>query len=133
MAKKKKETSKKTKKKAAKRPVGKAATGKKAWKPTAVSTKTDFVTQLKESIESEVSIKVANDLFDKHSAILGISIKKNGRFIVTGFGTFNVKKRKARKGRNPQTGKTMMIKASKTVSFKPAPKYKATLQLLCSK
>ncbi|MCG2775965.1 MAG: HU family DNA-binding protein [Desulfobacterales bacterium] len=66
-------------------------------------------------------------MFDSLFAILAISIKKNGRFIVPGFGTFSVKERKARKGRNPQTGETMMIKASKTVSFKPAPKYKATL------
>lgn len=43
------------------------------------------------------------------------------------FGTLNVKERKARKGRNPQTGETIMIEASKTVSFKPASKFKDTL------
>ncbi|WP_111498530.1 MULTISPECIES: HU family DNA-binding protein [Marinobacter] len=35
-----------------------------------------------------------------------------------GFGTFNVRKREARTGRNPQTGATMKIAASKTVGFK---------------
>lgn len=127
MAKKKKQTPNKLKSKATKRPAKKAATRKRPWKPTAVSTKSSFVTQLKESIDTGLSIKVSNDLFEKLFAILAISIKKNGRFIVPGFGTFNVKQRKARKGRNPQTGKPMMIKASRTVSFKPAPKYKATL------
>ena len=127
MSKKKKETPKKTKKKVTKRPDGKAATGKRAWKPTAVTTKTNFLTQLKESIDTGVPNKLANDLFDNLFAILSISIKKNGRFIVPGFGTFNVKERKARKGRNPQTGEAIMIKASKSVSFKPTPKYKATL------
>ncbi|WP_372964176.1 HU family DNA-binding protein [Marinobacter sp.] len=36
-----------------------------------------------------------------------------------GFGTFSVRKREARTGRNPQTGATIQIAASKTVGFKP--------------
>ena len=35
-----------------------------------------------------------------------------------GFGTFSVRKRAARKGRNPQTGEAIRIKASRTVAFK---------------
>ena len=35
-----------------------------------------------------------------------------------GFGTFNIRSRKARDGRNPQTGETIRIPASKTVGFK---------------
>ncbi|MGR3320244.1 MAG: HU family DNA-binding protein [Candidatus Anammoxibacter sp.] len=45
-------------------------------------------------------------------------IKKDGTVQLIGFGTFNVKSRAARKGRNPQTGAEMRIKASKTVGFK---------------
>lgn len=50
----------------------------------------------------------------------GISagIKKDGLVQLIGFGTFQVKKREARTGRNPQTGETIKIKASKTVGFK---------------
>lgn len=48
------------------------------------------------------------------------AIKKDGTFSWPGFGTFKVRKRKARQGRNPQTGETIKIKASKTVGFKPA-------------
>lgn len=48
------------------------------------------------------------------------AIKKSGTFAFPGFGTFKVRKRKAREGRNPQTGETIKIKASKTVGFKPA-------------
>ena len=48
------------------------------------------------------------------------AIKKNKRFQVPGFGTFTVRSRKARKGRNPQTGDLITIKASRTVGFKPA-------------
>lgn len=39
---------------------------------------------------------------------------------LTGLGTFSLAERKARKGRNPQTGETMKIPASKTMKFKPA-------------
>jgi DNA-binding protein HU-beta len=52
---------------------------------------------------------------------------KEGRFSYPGFGTFNVKKRAARQGRNPRTGKSITIPASKTVGFKPAPSFKDNL------
>jgi DNA-binding protein HU-beta len=46
------------------------------------------------------------------------ALKKGERVPVAGFGTFNVSKRKAREGRNPQTGETVKIPARKAVSFK---------------
>jgi DNA-binding protein HU-beta len=55
------------------------------------------------------------------------AIKKNKRFQLPGFGTFTVRTRKARKGRNPQTGDLMTIKASRTVGFKAAPDLKREL------
>ncbi len=54
-------------------------------------------------------------------------ICKEKRFTFPGFGTFTVRKRKARKGRNPQTGQEITIAASKTVGFRPAPKLKTAL------
>ena len=45
-------------------------------------------------------------------------LKKSGRLALVGFGTFSVVKRKAREGRNPQTGKTIKIAAKKVVKFK---------------
>lgn len=48
------------------------------------------------------------------------AIKKDAEFSYPGFGTFKVRKRKARTGRNPQTGEAIKIKASKSVGFKPA-------------
>ena len=44
--------------------------------------------------------------------------KKDGKVTLVGFGTFAKVRRKARKGRNPQTGETIKIKASNTVRFK---------------
>ena len=47
-------------------------------------------------------------------------IKKDGTVQLIGFGTFQIKKRSARKGRNPATGEEIKIKASKSVGFKPS-------------
>ena len=45
-------------------------------------------------------------------------LKKDKAVQLVGFGTFSVRKRAARKGRNPQTGEAIRIKASRTVAFK---------------
>lgn len=46
-------------------------------------------------------------------------IKKHGGVTVVGFGSFELRHRKARKGVNPRTGDSITIKASKTVAFRP--------------
>ena len=50
--------------------------------------------------------------------------KKDGRVTLVGFGTFSKGRRKARKGRNPQTGAEIKIKASNTVKFKAGKRLK---------
>ena len=55
------------------------------------------------------------------------SIKKEGRLPLAGFGTFVVVDRKARTGRNPQTGAPIQIKASKVVRFRPGKELKESL------
>ncbi|MBT3310466.1 MAG: HU family DNA-binding protein [Desulfobacterales bacterium] len=45
--------------------------------------------------------------------------KKDGKVTLVGFGTFSKVRRKARKGRNPQTGEQIKIKARNVVKFKP--------------
>jgi nucleoid DNA-binding protein len=47
------------------------------------------------------------------------ALKKKGSVTLVGFGTFKVDKRKARKGRNPQTGEEIKIKAKKVPKFVP--------------
>jgi len=51
-------------------------------------------------------------------------LKKNGRFTLPSFGTFIVRKTKARKGLNPRTGESIKVKAGKTVRFKASPTLK---------
>lgn len=50
--------------------------------------------------------------------------KKDGKVTLTGFGTFTTSHRKARQGRNPQTGAAIKIKAGNVVKFKPGKKLK---------
>jgi DNA-binding protein HU-beta len=51
-------------------------------------------------------------------------MKKTGGFTLPSFGTFTVKKTKARKGVNPRTGEPIKVKAGKTVRFKASPSLK---------
>jgi len=63
------------------------------------------------------------------SLIEGVTgaLKKNQRVTLVGFGTFGVSKRKARTGRNPQTGETIKIKAKRAVRFKSGKQLEAAL------
>ena len=53
--------------------------------------------------------------------------KKDGKVTLVGFGTFSKVRRKARKGRNPQTGEPIKIKASNVVKFSPGKKLKSAV------
>jgi DNA-binding protein HU-beta len=54
-------------------------------------------------------------------------LKKGGRVTLVGFGTFSVGARKARTGRNPQTGKPIKIAAKKVAKFAPGAELKAAV------
>jgi DNA-binding protein HU-beta len=56
------------------------------------------------------------------------SLKKGEDVTLTGFGTFKVVKRKARKGRNPRTGEAIKIKASKAPKFTAGKAFKAAIK-----
>jgi len=56
------------------------------------------------------------------------ALKKGDTVSLIGFGTFSVKKRAARTGRNPATGETIKIKASKTPSFKAGKAFKDAIK-----
>jgi DNA-binding protein HU-beta len=91
-------------------------------------TKAELVTAVQAAAKVEGLTKgTVNDLVDTVFGELGKALKKDGRFAVPAFGTFTVRKRAARKGRNPRTGEAIKIKASKTVAFKPAPSMKKGL------
>jgi DNA-binding protein HU-beta len=56
------------------------------------------------------------------------ALKKGQKITLVGFGTFSVAKRKARKGRNPQTGAVISIPAAKVPKFKPGQSLKEAIR-----
>ena len=90
-------------------------------------TKQELIEAVAKSSKADVSKAVMNDIVDAVFEEIVKSIKKEKRFQVPAFGTFTVKARKARIGRNPKTGESIKIKASKTIGFKPAPSVKNAL------
>ncbi len=79
--------------------------------------------QFEENMTKKAVSELVDAVFDQAAAV----IRKEGRFSYPGFGTWVVRKRKARKGRNPQTGEAIKIKASKGVGFRAAKAFKDSL------
>jgi DNA-binding protein HU-beta len=67
------------------------------------------------------------EIFDAAFEQIARSIRKDKRFWVPGFGTFTVRRRRARAGYNPRTKSAMTIPAARTVGFRPAPQLKKGL------
>jgi len=68
---------------------------------------------------ADISKAAAAKALESYIKTVTTELKKNGKLGLVGFGTFSVIKRKARTGRNPQTGDKIKIKAKKVVKFKP--------------
>ena len=68
--------------------------------------------------DAEMSKADAGRAVDAMIEVIKKALKKGDTVTLVGFGTFSVRKRAARQGRNPQTGDTIKIKASKNPAFK---------------
>ena len=78
--------------------------------------KTELVAAMAE--QTNLSKKDAEAALKAFIDVVSEELKKGEKVQLVGFGTFEVSERAAREGRNPQTGETMEIKASKTQKFK---------------
>lgn len=89
-------------------------------------TKADLIAKVAKDcdVSKALAEKALNSVTDNISKLL----KKGDKITLTGFGTFSVSKRKARIGRNPQTGDEIKIKATKVVRFKPGQTLKAQIK-----
>jgi len=58
------------------------------------------------------------DAFFGSTGVIAAELRRGGRVAITGFGSFETRRRAAREGRNPRTGKTINLKASTTPAFK---------------
>ncbi len=87
--------------------------------------KTELVAAVAE--QAAISKKDAEKAVKAFTDVVADELKKGGKVQLVGFGTFEVVTRAAREGRNPQTGKTMPIKASKAPKFKAGKALKDSL------
>ncbi len=78
--------------------------------------KTEFIAAIAD--KAGLNKKQAGDAVNAFIEVVTKALKKGDKVQLVGFGTFEVAKRAARTGRNPQTGKEMKIKASKAPKFK---------------
>ncbi len=62
--------------------------------------------------------RAVDALFSPDGGVIAGALKRDDRVQITGFGTFEAKHRKARTGRNPRTGQTIRIAATKTPGFR---------------
>ena len=88
-------------------------------------TKRDLVVRISE--ETGMVQQQVQDIVQRTLDLIADSLAKGSKVELRNFGVFDVKVRKARIGRNPQTGAEINIKASRTVGFKPAPVLKKGL------
>ena len=85
-------------------------------------TKTELIEKM--ATDADVSKAAAGKALNSFVDGIVKTLKKGNKVTLVGFGTFSVSKRAARKGRNPQTGETIRIKASKTPKFKAGKAFK---------
>jgi integration host factor subunit alpha len=85
-------------------------------------TKIDIV----EKIHNELDFtkKESSDIFESVLSLIKSTLEAGEDIKISGFGNFEVKQKKDRKGRNPATGEDLTIEARRIISFKPSNKLK---------
>jgi integration host factor subunit alpha len=81
-------------------------------------TKADIVERISE--KTNISKKDSVDILEEVFSILKSTLETGEKIKVAGFGNFEIKQKKDRTGRNPQTGEAMTITARKVLTFKPS-------------
>ena len=81
--------------------------------------KTEFIREITRNTESNYTQKEVAEIIEAGQKVLTDALMNGEKVSFTGFGSFDITKRSAREGRNPSTGETIHIDASKSVKFKP--------------
>jgi DNA-binding protein HU-beta len=102
--------------------VKKAAPKKAAPKKAAPKVETITLRQLGTALK-----KQAAEVLEDFVEMIRKHLKKGAKIRIGGLGILQVRKRPARMGRNPATGETIKIKASKKVAFRPAKELKESI------
>ncbi len=78
--------------------------------------------------DAEISKKAAEKALNSFTSNVTNTLKDGGRVALVGFGAFSIQERAARAGRNPQTGATIQIPASKVAKFSAGKNLKEIVQ-----
>jgi len=89
--------------------------------------KTELIEAVQAKLGEDATKKQAEEAVASVLSAITDGVVKDGKVQLIGFGTFDVRERAARKGRNPKTGEPMDIAASKSVGFKAGAGFKASL------
>lgn len=77
---------------------------------------------------ADISKAAATRALESFTSTVTSALKEGDQVTLVGFGTFSVRDRAARKGRNPQTGQEIQIKAAKIPAFKAGKAFKDTIK-----
>ena len=89
--------------------------------------KSELVENVQKSLGDETTKRAAEEAVEAVLGAIAQGIRGDRKVQIVGFGTFDVKERAARQGRNPKTGESMPIAASKSVGFNPSAALKGSL------
>jgi len=90
-------------------------------------TKAELVEVITAKADGQLTRKATADLVDAVFEQIRDAVTKEGRFSYPAFGTWTIRHRKARNGRDPRTKAPIVVQASRTIGFRPAPEVKETL------
>ena len=89
--------------------------------------KAELIESVQEALGKDATKRAAEDAVSAVLESIAAGVRKDNKVQIIGFGTFELKNRAARMGRNPKTGEPMQIQASKSVGFKASAALKASL------
>jgi DNA-binding protein HU-beta len=89
--------------------------------------KAELIDSIQSALGKDATKRAAEEALDAVLSSIRDGVKKDNKVQIIGFGTFEVKSRAARIGRNPKTGESMPIAASKSVGFKASSALKASV------
>ena len=82
-------------------------------------TKADLVQQVYKTQDNLTKLQ-ATEAVETLLSIMKNCLANGDDLLISGFGKFNVKEKKARRGRNPQTGEELILDARRVITFKPS-------------
>jgi len=92
-------------------------------------TKTDLVKSIANATGfSQNDVRSILNALAGPTGVVATTLKKGGKVIISGFGTFHVRERRARRARNPRTGCAVKVPKRRYPAFKPAKTFKDVLK-----